>query len=505
MIINTASAGPVDLSAPSGGLGAANMYGYLSIWRQVDDVGLQLDKDSYLPLRYEFSSDSKVSGILGPGFYCPMFEAKNVLIREQMMRAFLPCGKGLYLRRNVVDPNKFQTVDGEWIGYLNGDDFTIWRDDGWKLVYHQNRLSSLTSDENHIFTWSYSNGMPSSVSEDNHEIITVEPNVAGQVAAFIFNGKRYEVAYAERPLTQVLMGQVAIKEIDQALSSFGYPDGKSDTFKFTLTPDRVPTLTFTDRDGQSTLYSWDTATDYLVTEKGTQGDWTYKVGEITQDFGLPPISKIGIDGKMEGVTVDTKMGIFTTQGTDGVTTVKHVFETPGPLYGKIQKIEQISGKTTSLVYRASYDEAGRLIREMDDKGFSKCYTYDDAGKLIGKSLLKTKNSQILADFKKQEANLLSAVTAAQDSETRQLALENLAIFYIDQVKDTSKALALASQFTDKDKLYLIKRITVNHDDSLSYKQKIAGYIQLEKEFPEKKADLDYVIQKSQMMVDAGLY
>ena len=172
---------PVDLSAPTGGVGAANSFGYLEIWRQVDDVGLQ-QGSSFLPLRYKFSSEPHTRGMLGPGFYVPMFEARNVLIREQMMRAFLPCGKGLYLRRDSVDQNKFQTVDQVWTGSLSldGEDFTIWRDDGWKLLYHNSRLTSLTTDDNHTFTWSYDNGMPTGVTEDGKSVITVEPGADGK-------------------------------------------------------------------------------------------------------------------------------------------------------------------------------------------------------------------------------------------------------------------------------------------------------------------------------------
>jgi hypothetical protein len=106
------------------------------------------------------------------------------------MRAYLPCGKGLYFWRDTVDPNKFQTVDKGWTGYVtgdNGDDFTVWRDDGWKVFYHKTRLTSITSDDNHIFTWSYDSvGAGASVSEDGQSILTIEPNVAGQVAAFVF-------------------------------------------------------------------------------------------------------------------------------------------------------------------------------------------------------------------------------------------------------------------------------------------------------------------------------
>jgi hypothetical protein len=57
------SANPVDLSAPGGELGAANPKGYLEIWREIDGVGLQLGKGSYLPFRYKFSTDPAIGGI----------------------------------------------------------------------------------------------------------------------------------------------------------------------------------------------------------------------------------------------------------------------------------------------------------------------------------------------------------------------------------------------------------------------------------------------------------
>ena len=160
---------------------------------------------------------------------------------------------------------------------------------GGRCLYHKSLLTSITSDDNHTFTWSYDDtGNGASVSENGETILTMEPNAARQVAAFIFNGKRYEVEYDKRPITEMLVGQVAIKELDQALTSFKYPDGTMDMFKFVLTPDLVPTLTFTDKNKLQTLYTWSAAaTNHIVTEKGPRGDWTYKIGEITQDFGLP--------------------------------------------------------------------------------------------------------------------------------------------------------------------------------------------------------------------------
>jgi YD repeat-containing protein len=399
----------VDLSPPTGEVGAANVHGYLEIWREIDGVGVNLAQGSFLPLRYMFSTDPKIQGALGVGFYVPIFEARNILIREQMMVAYLPCGKWLYLRRDTVDPNKFQTLDHEWTGYLSGDDFIIWREDGWKVRYHNNRLDSITSDDHHIFTWSYDDDGRDSVNENGQAILTMERNVAGQIAAFVSGGKRWEATYSERPITQMLAGQVAIKELDQALSTFKYPDGTIDTFKFGLTTDLVPTLTVVDKDKRQTVYTWDANTGHLATEKGPNGDWNYNIGTTTQPFSVPPISRTSSDGKRESVAIDTRNGTYTVQNADGTTTVSKVFETPGPLYHKLRSLEKVSNGVTSALYKASYDEAGNLIREMDDNGWVTTFSYDSTGK-------KTAQQTTLSS----DPNFLSITAAKRDALIKRL-------------------------------------------------------------------------------------
>jgi YD repeat-containing protein len=487
------SANPVDLSAPGGELGASNPKGYLEIWREIDGVGLQLGKGSYLPFRYKFSTDPAIGGILGPGFYLPMFEAKNVLIREQVMRAYLPCGKGLYFWRDTVDPNKFQTVDKGWTGYVTGDDFTVWRDDGWKVLYHKSRLTSITSDDNHTFTWSYDGiGAGASVSEDGQTILTMEPNVAGQVAAFIFGGKRYEVEYAERPVTEMLMGQVAIKELDQALTSFKYPDGTMDTFKFVLTSDLVPTLTFTDKDKQQTLYTWAAATDYLATEKGPKGNWTYKIGEIAQDFGLPPITRTNSSGKTESMAVDTKMGTYTSTAVDGAIIVTHVFETPGPLYHKVHEIDKSNGNITTTIYRASYDETGKLIREMDEKGYISILTYDDEGKFKSRTTTLPTDSELLAKLKAQGQALLALIAKSTNEEERQDALRDLAQYYMFEMLDPARGAGLLRQLDHKH-AYIIRIQELEANPVPTRADQIKAYEDILKDYPEYKDRLGIYI------------
>jgi len=491
---------PVDLSAPTGGIGSAGLYGDLQLWREVEGVGLQLGPGSYLPLRFRFSSSDNSRGLLGPGFYLPMFEAKNVLIREQMMRAYLPCGKGLYLRRDTVDLNKFQTLDGEWTGLVtnNGDDFILKREDGWKLLYHKGRLTSLVTDDNHTFSWDLDrSGLPSGVSEDGHPLITLEPNAAGQIAALIFDGKRYEIGYAERPLTEVLLGQTAVKELVQTLATFKYPDGTADTFKFELTPDRVPILTYTDKDKAQTLYSWDAATSHLATEKGPQGDWTYTVGKITQDYGVPTITRTNNTGKTESMAINTKIGAYTQQLADGTTLVTHLFETPGPLYNKVKSVEKISildGKEViTTTFKASYDEAGRIIREVDEKGFISTFAYGQDGKPNRTLVSPPSDPQILDELKIQEKSFLADINKTSGVALRDDKFQTLGLFYIYKMGDPKKALALIPQMTGHIQIFNIKLHSIVDNKNLPLAAQAEQLQALIKDYPEQKEMLSQLI------------
>jgi YD repeat-containing protein len=489
---------PVDLSAPGGELGAANSKGYLEIWREIDDVGLQLGKGSYLPLRYKFSTDPTTGGILGPGFYMPMFEAKNVLIRESTMRAYLPCGKGLYMWRSNLDPNKFRSVDDQWTGYLKGDDYVVWRDDGWKVQYHKSRLSSITSDDGHLFTWIYDrSGFPQSVSEDGQSLITVEPNAAGQMGAVVCNGKRYEFEYAKRPITEMVLGQVGIKELDQALSSFKYPDGTSDIFQFVLTPDRVPTLNFTGNDKDQRAYTWNPASYYIATEKDSKDDWTYNIGKISQDFGTPPISRTSSDGKTESVKVDNRMGTYTAKDANDITTVTQVFETPGPLYQKIREVDEIRNDKSRMLYRLSYNESGQLIRKMDENHLVTTFIYDQAGKLMGRHVELSSDLATLATLKASEEALLATFRGSKKNSERTTALQDLIIFYITKELNFDKASALEALVTSREQLYSLKLMLAISDPNKTPAQRNSMLEQLISEYPDKeKYTSNLLIDKS---------
>jgi len=483
---------PVDLSAPGGGLGAANSKGYLEIWSEIEDAGIDFGEGSYLPLRYKFSSDNSTGGILGPGFYMPMLEAKNVLIRESTMRAYLPCGKGLYFWKDRVDPNKFQTPDKEWTGYLKhdgGDDFIVWRDDGWTILYHDGRLTSITTDEHHVFTWDYDGNthMATGISEDGKSLVTVEPNQQGLLDAIVINGKRYEMGYAERPLTEMLLGQPVIKQLAIALASFKYPDGKTDAFKFALTPRLVPTLTFTGPTQQQTIYTWDAATNHIATEQGPDGNWTYKVGAITSQFGLPSLSRTDAQGKTEGISVDNNVGTYKVWDTDGVTTITHVFESPGPLYQKLRSIEKTANGVTTTIFKAYYNAEGNLIRKIDENNIITSYKYDATGNQLVEKVILSTDPAVLAALAKQEKVLLERLKHYPQGSTQRMGvLNDLVVFYICKALDFNKAKALEGLMTDRDEIYNLKLFLATCDPSHTAEQRNFMLAELVKEYPDKK-------------------
>jgi YD repeat-containing protein len=373
----------------------------------------------------------------------------------------------------------------------------VWRDDGWTIVYHLGQLSSIRTDEGHVFNWDYDSGthMATGISKDGQPLVSVERNEQGFLGAVVINGKRFEMTYAQRPLTQMLLGQPAIKELALALSSFKYPDGKSDTFKFVLSQQLVPSLTFTDLDQKQTAYSWDVSTSHIATEQGPDGSWTYKVGDVAQSFGSPSISRTNLQGQTEGMTVDNQMGTYTQKGLDGVTTVTHVFETPGPLYHKVQKIEKIRDDVVTLNYRASYDEEGRLIRKIDDKGFVTSLEYGPFGKITKENTVLGSDPKLLKTLADEESELLQAVKTSKSSSDRDDALYDLATFYTSKMLDFKKALFLVNQMTNSEEIFNIELFAALGDPNMPEVERNSRITNLENRYPDHKAYMEKLVVK----------
>lgn len=500
-LLSVGYSNPVNLEAPANSIGAADPYGNLRIWREIEEV--DFGKDLTLPLRIEFSSANQGdSPYAGRGWWIPLIEAKAFLLRETMMQANLLCGKSLFLRRDKNDFKRFYTLDKEWTGVVSGEDIIISRADGWELRYHRGLVRQLKTDTGRTLTWARNGNL---VTEIREEAVSGAPlrlltTSGGVPNGFEVNGKKHSFDLDKKPRVRNINGQDLISGFDSSLSSWVWPDEKREAYAFEVEePEMVPNLKLTDRDAVTTTYTWNPKTNAVISD----GEWTYDIGEITQTFGLPRIARKNAAGQEEFLRVDNEKGISEEKTLDGGHKITEVFMSTGPLYGKVRKVETIENDVRRLAYQASYDDLGRLIRETNADGFTTAYTFDKDGKFSGRKLLKTGDEEVLKAFQLKEQALMRAIGEATSDGLKQEKVQDLAFFYIAEMRNPEKALALAQQVTDRKILFSIKLLAVNHNDLYTYAAKIAGYKRLVVEFPEEKQHLEWLISSSEEMISAG--
>jgi hypothetical protein len=195
--------------------------------------------------------------------------------------------------------------------------------------------------------------------------------------------------------------------------------------------------------------------------------------------------------------VDSKMGAYTAQGADGVTTVTHVFETPGPLYHKVKSVEKTTNGFTITVYKASYDEAGKLIREMDEKGYITNYMYGKGGNSFIKTHAMTTDPQTLSELAQKETALLAKIRKTEDPTQRGDLLEELGFLYAHQLQEPEKALALIPLMTNRMQIFNVKAHAIEGDFKLSDAEKVNKLEKLAQEFPEQQKLINTLVAISQ--------
>lgn len=495
---------PVSLEAPSNSLGSADLYGNLRIWREIDEV--DFGKDLSIPLRIDFSAaNAGNSPYCGKGWWVPLLEANAFLKRENMMQARLLCGKSMWLRRDKRNANTFRTLDQEWTGVINGDEIIISREDGWELRYKQGLIRQLRTDSGRVLVWSRSGNLVTEIRETSSGIAPFRllTTSGGIPTGFEINGKKHSFELDKRPVVKHVNGQNLIGGLEPSLSAWTWPDGTKETYKFEVDqqPEILPVLTITDREGGGNRYVWSPKTHTVISD----GEWTYEIGKITQEFGLPRITRKNAAGQEEFISVDNARGITEEKTIEGGHRITEIFKSTGPLYGKVRKVEALGNKGHPMLqYAASYDDKGRLIRETNANGITTAYTFDQVGNLSGKKVLPTRDESVQKAFTAKIEQFQQAIATAETNGDRDSKIQDLALFYIGEMREPDKTLALMGQVTDPKILGTIKLMAVNHDDRLTYAGKIEGYKQLLTEFPERKEQLEWLITASEEMIAAGV-
>ncbi|NJK92221.1 MAG: hypothetical protein HC904_10550 [Blastochloris sp.] len=476
-------AAPVDLSAPSTTLGASNARGYLEIWREYGEV--DFGQDLKLPLRAQFSSERQSESVcLGKGWWLPLTEATAYLKREKMLQATLICGKTMYLRKDGAQANTFYSLDKEWKGVIDGKEINISREDGWNLRYENGRIKSLKTDTGRQLTWVYSGNMAVEIKEEGSPSTPFKLDLTstGSPKGIYANNKLHSFTLEKRPKVQSVAAKNLVTGFDAALSSWKLAEGSQETYQFEVTEEVQPNLKLTDKETGQTTYVWDAGSGHILSD----GQWTYLVGKVTSEFELPELRRVNTAGKEEFVKIDNKLGIFERESITRGHLVTETYKTPGPLYGKVKKVVRLEEGKEVPVLQYSYDEKGKLLRKIDDKGFTTVFNYDDKGKLKDTKLLPLKNPEILQSLKEKEAALLKAIEAADNEQKKGDQMQLLGFFYIHEMRDYEKALKMIPLMQNPKQRYNIQLASIHSNLNLTKEEKNARYKELLKEYPKKK-------------------
>jgi YD repeat-containing protein len=495
----TLCASPWCETGPSNALGAANDQGYFQTWRALPDC-VDFGGGLHLPARWEFESNREsASPYFGKGWWFPLLEANAFLKRERMMRAILPNGVALYLRRSSADKSKFQSLDGRWQGTLIGDEIVLTHKDGTILRFVQGRMKSLKTASGRVLTWSYNGTVATEIREGGaaSSPIRVDFSESGQARGFWINGEFHEIQLDKKPRVEVAAGKPLVAGFDPSLSKWKGPNWE-ETYVFEVDNQVIPDLSILDASGSLNTYTWDPATKHVRTSSLVEeGDWVYEVGKANGPYAKPPLTRTRLsDNAKEFLIVDDAKGTAEQSLLSRGHTITHVYKSTGPLFGKIYRIEQfdpVTGKFRDILRRA-YDASGRLLRKTDAAGFTTLYKYDEKGTLAKQAIEGTRDPTILKALEAKEKNLLAIADITIELSKRDSIFTELGMFYIHELKDCGKALALVPEIYDPTKAFSIRLHAVDHNLSFTPLQKIQGYETLLSEFPERKSTLTHLIE-----------
>jgi YD repeat-containing protein len=481
-----------DLSTPLTSLGNANAHGELQLWINLDEA--DYGDGLLLPVRITFiSGQQSDSPYLGRSFWLPLAEAKAYPITEKTMRVQLICGKTIYLRKDLKNPNSYYTMDQKTTGTVDGDRFILKQSDGWEIRYKNGKIWQVQTDKGRVLTWYYRNNIANEIKDERNSrsSFQVEYGTNGKPSGFSVNGKTHTFDLGKKPRVEYIENKKVVGGMDEALSVWAYPDGKKDTYEFAVTQELQPTLKRTDTDGKTDSYQWDAKTGFIISDSG----WKYKIENNVQ---FPKLRRYNDKGQEEFRIVDNRTGVVNQKTIEEGDKITEVFRTPGPLYGKVRKVENIlPNGTRKTIYQAAYDDKGKLIRKVNEKGFTTVYKYAKDGKLADTKMLRPTDPSILKQLKAKEKELLAAVSSVTDKNLRESAVEELGYFYVKEWGEAAKALPLISQLTDARKVYGLKLVTAFSGVDLTGTQRINLYKQLLKDYPEKKEFLEKLIKRTE--------
>lgn len=495
--------GFAQLSRPPNSLGASNAHGYLQIWREIDE--LDFGDGLTQPLSVKFSSErqNNPSPYFGAGWWCPLLESRAYLKRAKMLRAELPCGQVIYLRQSKTDPNAYQTPNKQMAAVIDKEkgDITLVGSCCGEYRYRQGRLYQIKTPEGRLITLIYNGNVVTEIREEGraNSPFKLATTPSGIPTGMYVNGKLHSFELGKRPRVESASGTNVIAGFDPTLTMWKFPDGRQETYQFEVDEGISPNLKVTDREDSESNYVWDAATGHIVSD----GEWTYEIGKTVGEFDLPKLWRVNSKGEEEFRYVDMAKGITEVKNLKKGHTITEKFLSSGPLYGKVRKVEKVVNGEKFPVLQTGYDEAGRLLRTTDEKGFTTLFSFDPTGRLEEKTLIPTKNRDVLSGLAEKERELIREAANSPPGAPKNKRIFDLGLFYLFESRDSGKAYSVVNTINDKGLRYKLMTLAINHDPNNTNAEKIMLYQQLANDFPEKQKRIMFLQQATTKMIEAG--
>jgi hypothetical protein len=361
----------IDWSLPTNHFEGVNEMGYVSIWKEVGQ--LDCGNGLRLPLNINFCSQREASSpYLGAGWMFAFLESQIVQTSERDFKLVQPEGRFRLFGRSKANPLLLEGQGG-WKAEIKGDTITAWADCGWKLVFVKGKIKSLTTPKNRRLDYIYSAGRVSEVRESGATLISVEIDPGtNQTKAIVVNGLRMAVSLAQRPRIQIASGQTLVAGMAESLRRFSDND---ESYEFGTDEKLQPTLTISKTGKPQRVVVWHPGTKRILADDA----WVYDIRPADKLAANALMSRRHLEGRTESWVVDAASG-REIETIDGAQTIRTSYVS-GVLAGHLRTIVREANGTSTTLYRAAYDDKGKLVRLIRD-GKTRFFQYDKSGKLI---------------------------------------------------------------------------------------------------------------------------
>lgn len=344
---------------PGGYFECCDNSGDVLLTEKLGDLAIPGETGS-VPLWMWFSSKNTVSSPYAGLWRIGILDMSLVQISEKQFRLLNPGGDETLLSYD----RKKNLLDGfGWKGEVAGDRVRLTASCGWKLEFNRGSLVRMTTPDNKILVFQYTEGLVLSVTCDGKPLMTVG-NPVGASFDITLNGRKLTLAKTDMPF-----GKGREKSLFEVR---GREQGEERCYTYPVDEDGQQMITSSDKNEQNTFtLSFDPKTRKIVRYK----DWTYtKLRARKTPWDIIELVRTNALVGIESYYRDIKGGVDITQ-RGKIKQSKYTF-TSGPAAGKIRRAEDSKDGKVTHFQKYAYDEKGRPIRGEENADKLR-FEYDD--------------------------------------------------------------------------------------------------------------------------------